>query len=204
MPWINDKKQHLYVIRSSASSTVNCKEKWKHVQKSWNLSNFAHNFQALSTLGHLFLPRQRIERNRGVKAEKRLWQEELRSQREFLTSLRLRSSRVFTHAHCSTDSPVTYWEPAPGNKAPNCKHSKCQSQPWGKHYMRTGCHYWCAQRAGAIWLLAGHESRAACCKSWRGQPNDMHSARVMRDTSHMHILIPLVSLQPAGRESIGR
>lgn len=34
VPWINDKKQHLYVIRSSVSSTVNCKEKLKHVQKS--------------------------------------------------------------------------------------------------------------------------------------------------------------------------
>ena len=67
-------------------------------------------FQALSTLGHLFLPRQRIERIWGVKAEKRQRQEELRSQREFLTSLRLRSSRMFTHAYCSTDSPVTYQE----------------------------------------------------------------------------------------------
>lgn len=34
VPWINDKKQHLYVIRSSVSSAVNCKEKLKHVQKS--------------------------------------------------------------------------------------------------------------------------------------------------------------------------
>lgn len=31
--------------------------------------------------------------------------------------------------HCSTDRPVTYWELEPGNKVPNCWHSKCHSRP---------------------------------------------------------------------------
>jgi len=144
-------------------------------------------FQALSTLGHLFLPRQRIERIWGVKAEKRQRQKELRSQKEFLTSLRLRSSRIFTHTHCSTDSSVTYWEPAPGNKAPDCQCLKRQSHLWWEHRTRTGCHYRCAQRAGTTWLLAVRKSRAAYCEAG-GQPNDeqMFSTGNSRYLPHAH------------------
>lgn len=51
MPWINDKKQHLYVIRSSASSTVNCKEKLKHVQKAETFPIFLAFFSSLEHTG---------------------------------------------------------------------------------------------------------------------------------------------------------
>lgn len=163
-------------------------------------------FQASSTLGHLFLPRQRIERIWGAKAEKRQWQEQRRSHREFFTSLRP-SSRVFTGAHCSADSPVTYREPAPGNKAPDRQHSKCRSHPRRERPTRTACHYRCAQSAGAIRPLAVRESGAACCEAGGGQPNDTCSQHgEWQNTSHTHTLIqiPLVSLQPAGREPMGR
>lgn len=84
-------------------------------------------FQALSTLGHLFLPRQRIERIWGAKAEKRQRQEELRSQREFLTSLCLRRSCMFTHTHVA---PLTAPSPA-GNQHQGTKHPTAGTQNTG-------------------------------------------------------------------------
>lgn len=157
---------------------------------------FSPFFQALSTPGHLLLPSQRTERIRGVKAEKRQWQELLRSQTELPTSLCLRSRRTFTRTRCSTDRPVTCWELEPGNKVPNCWHSKCHSHPQWEHHTSTRCHYQCAQRAGAIRLLAIHKSRAAFCEAEGRQPNETHSAQVMADASHTHSLIqiPLMSL----------
>lgn len=44
-------------------------------------------FQALSTLEHLFLPRQKKERIWGMKAEKRQQQEEFKRWKKFLASL---------------------------------------------------------------------------------------------------------------------
>lgn len=146
--WINDKKQHLYIIRSSVSSTVNCKEKLKHVQKSWNTSNFSGIFLKLVHTGTP-LP---------AKAEN--WEDLGNEGREKATAERAQESekvphvptpeeylhRTFTHTHTA---PLTASSP-PRNQhrgtKPDCQHSKCQSHPWWEHPMRTGCHYWWAQR----------------------------------------------------------